>query len=206
MSFSFAYDKIHNMKAISEIIAQNLIKLRKQNHLTQSEFAEKLNYSDNTISRWEHAEITPSVETLEQISNLFNVKIEALLQENGLETQKAESKNYLTRVRVTTNILAATIVWFVALLCFFFVQTFAKTSLWTLFVWAVPASCLVVLLLTLKWSPKVFKFVFSSVLVWSFCTALYLQFLAHNLYLLFIFGIPIQVALAVWFFVRKKRS
>ena len=194
------------MKTISEILAQNLVKLRKQNHLTQSEFAEKLNYSDNTISRWEHAEITPSVESLEQICKIFDVKIESLFQENGLETQKAESKNYLTRIRVTTNILAATLVWFVALLAFFFVQTFAKTSMWTLFVWAVPASCLVVFLLSFRWAPKVFKFVFSSVFVWSLCTALYLQFLSHNLYLLFIFGIPIQIALAVWFFVRKKRS
>ena len=71
------------MKDIKRIIAENLVALRKKNNLTQNELAEKLNYSDNTISRWEHAEITPSIETLEQISILFDVSIESLIKENG---------------------------------------------------------------------------------------------------------------------------
>ncbi|MGN0961716.1 MAG: helix-turn-helix domain-containing protein, partial [Christensenellales bacterium] len=43
------------MKDIKQIIANNLITLRKKNNLTQNELAEKINYSDNAISRWEHA-------------------------------------------------------------------------------------------------------------------------------------------------------
>ena len=36
------------------------------------DFAKKLDYSDNTVSRWERAEIIPSVETLQKISELFH--------------------------------------------------------------------------------------------------------------------------------------
>ena len=68
------------MKDIKQIIADNLVSLRKQNKLTQNELAEKLNYSDNTISRWEKAEITPSVETLVQISEIYNIPLESLFK------------------------------------------------------------------------------------------------------------------------------
>ena len=70
------------MKDIKEIIANNLIELRKQNNLTQNDLAKKLKYSDNTISRWEHAEITPSIETLQKISEIYSIPIEDLLKEN----------------------------------------------------------------------------------------------------------------------------
>ena len=49
------------MNDIKHVIAKNLITLRKKNGLTQNELAQKLNYSDNAISRWEHAEVTPSI-------------------------------------------------------------------------------------------------------------------------------------------------
>ena len=69
------------MKPIAEIIAENLVSLRKKHNLTQNDLAEKLKYSDNTISRWEHAEITPSIETLEKISEIYEVPLESLLKE-----------------------------------------------------------------------------------------------------------------------------
>ena len=70
------------MKNIAEIIANNLIMLRKKHNLTQNDLAEKLKYSDNTISRWEHAEITPTIETLQKISEIYDVPLEYLLKEN----------------------------------------------------------------------------------------------------------------------------
>ena len=77
------------MKQISEIIAENLISLRKKHGLTQNDLAEKLKYSDNTISRWEHAEITPSIETLEKIAEIYGVPIESLLKENVSEINRS---------------------------------------------------------------------------------------------------------------------
>ena len=41
------------MSDIKDIVAKNIIDLRKKNGLTQNELAEKLNYSDNAVSRWE---------------------------------------------------------------------------------------------------------------------------------------------------------
>ena len=60
------------MENVKETIAANLVSLRKANKMTQSALAEKLNYSDKAISRWEHAETLPDIETLCRICDLFS--------------------------------------------------------------------------------------------------------------------------------------
>ena len=47
------------MGTTKEIIRQNLVKLRKEKKMTQLELAEKLNYSDKAVSRWENGEVVP---------------------------------------------------------------------------------------------------------------------------------------------------
>ena len=49
---------------VKEIIAANLVSLRKGSRLTQQQLAERLNYSDKAVSRWENAETLPDIETL----------------------------------------------------------------------------------------------------------------------------------------------
>ena len=41
------------MPMIREIIAENIATLRKNSALTQAELAEKINYSDKAVSKWE---------------------------------------------------------------------------------------------------------------------------------------------------------
>mgnify|MGYP003300845814 CR=1 FL=1 len=69
------------MENLNLVIAKNLTSLRKANHLTQAELAEKLNYSDKSISKWENGEAAPSVEVLVQIGSLFGVGIDYFVQE-----------------------------------------------------------------------------------------------------------------------------
>jgi transcriptional regulator with XRE-family HTH domain len=46
---------------VKEIIASNLASLRREHKLTQQQLAEKLNYSDKAVSRWENAETLPDI-------------------------------------------------------------------------------------------------------------------------------------------------
>ena len=48
---------------IKHNFSENLIKLRKAKNLTQLQLAEKLNYSDKAISKWEVGSVLPDVET-----------------------------------------------------------------------------------------------------------------------------------------------
>ena len=50
-----------------------LLDLRKKNHLTQDELAEKLFVTRQAVSRWESGETTPNIETLKALSKLFDV-------------------------------------------------------------------------------------------------------------------------------------
>ena len=70
------------MSDLKQIVANNIIKLRKEKKLTQAEFANKLNYSDKAVSKWERAESTPDIIVLKQISDLFGISVDYLLNEH----------------------------------------------------------------------------------------------------------------------------
>ena len=55
------------MEKLNFIIAKNLSELRRKNKLTQLEVAEKLNYSDKAVSKWEQGESLPGIEVLYKI-------------------------------------------------------------------------------------------------------------------------------------------
>ena len=66
------------MENVKEIIAQNLVSLRKSKRMTQQELAEKLNYSDKAVSKWEQERSYPDVTLLPRIAKLFSVSIDSL--------------------------------------------------------------------------------------------------------------------------------
>ena len=193
------------MKDIKEIIAENLISLRKKNNLTQNELAKKLNYSDNTVSRWEHAEITPSIETLQEIANIYDVSLESLIKENVVEKVERNEKSYKLK-KLMAVLLCVSMVWLTAVIVFFYFESFTSKSPWTIFVWAVPASCLVLLCFNNYINSRAYSFVFSTICIWSTLASFYLQFLTYNLWLLFMIGVPAQMALSVLTFVRPKKN
>lgn len=61
-------------------LKDKLIKLRKDNSLTQDELAEKLYVSRQTVSNWENGKFYPDIETLILISNTFNIPLDDLLK------------------------------------------------------------------------------------------------------------------------------
>lgn len=193
------------MKDIREIIASNIIALRKKHNLTQNELAEKLKYSDNAISRWERAEVTPSVETLMQISEIFEVPFSSLVEENVVKkTAEQDKKQFMGKLAVT--LLFVSLIWFIATIIFVYAKLIFNTNIWKIFVWAVPCSCLVLLPFNDQWGKYVYRFVILSVFQWTLIASIYLQFLKYNLWLIFIIGIPVQMALCVWAFIKPKKN
>ena len=64
---------------LKDIVAKNLVELRKIFGFTQLEKAEKLNYSDKAVSRWERAQAIPDAKVLLQLAELFGVTVDYLL-------------------------------------------------------------------------------------------------------------------------------
>lgn len=192
-------------KKIGQIIAENLIKLRKENNLTQNDLAMRLNYSDNTISRWERAEITPSIESLEQIAYTFGVPIQALLEENALGVKKETNKKLLMH-RLAVVLLCVSIVWFIATTIFVYTDMIFHAHYWQVFVWAIPITCLVMIPFNQFWGKYIYKFVLLSMFQWTLIAAIYLQFIQYNIWLIFMIGIPTQVALCIWAFIKPREK
>ena len=69
------------MSEIKDILAKNLVKLRQTKKLTQSELAKQLNYSDKSISKWEHGDAVPPIDVLKEIADFYNVSLDFLVTE-----------------------------------------------------------------------------------------------------------------------------
>ncbi len=63
-------------------LPDKIIKLRKANGWSQEDFAEKLNVSRQAISRWENGTALPDAQNVLQISNLFHVTTDYLLNDD----------------------------------------------------------------------------------------------------------------------------
>ena len=61
-------------------IGSNLAHLRKQKRLTQELFAEMMNVTRQTISRWEADEVTPELGKLVEICTAFHCKLDELVR------------------------------------------------------------------------------------------------------------------------------
>ena len=192
------------MKEIKDIISHNLISLRKSHNLTQNDLAEKLSYSDNMVSRWERGEITPSIETLQKISEFYNVPLSSLLEEHLVEEKKQDDKiNNMKKFSIILMLL--TTVWFAITISFVYANAVLHKNIWLIFVLGVPLSCAIMLLFNGTWNKYIYRFVVSTVLVWSLLAFIYLNFLQYNLFLIFIIGIPVELSLVIWAFIKPKK-
>lgn len=63
-------------------LPDKIIKLRKEHGWSQEDFAEKLNVSRQSISRWENGTALPDAQNVLQISKLFNVTTDYLLNDD----------------------------------------------------------------------------------------------------------------------------
>ncbi len=60
--------------------AQLLIKLRKENNMTQNDLAEKLNVSYQAVSKWERGENLPDANLMLEIAKLYKITVDEILR------------------------------------------------------------------------------------------------------------------------------
>ena len=60
-------------------IANRLVKLRKENGLSQEELAAKIGISRQAVSKWERAEASPDTDNLILLARLYGISLDALL-------------------------------------------------------------------------------------------------------------------------------
>lgn len=200
------------MEELKIIIAANIVELRKNHNLTQAELAEKLNYSDKAVSKWERGESVPDISVLKRIADLFGVKVDYLLTSEHTDDSdiinKVSRRTIRNRAMITG--ISVLLVWLVATLIFSNVEIVINglDRLWLVFVFAVPVSFIVWLVFNTLWFNKRYNFLIVSLLMWSTLAAIFLTFFSFsiNTWLFFVVGVPGQAIIALWSGIRPKKK
>ena len=190
-----------DMGALRRIVAANIVWLRTANHMTQLELGEKLNYSDKAISRWERGEAVPDAGVLLQLSQLFGVTVDYLLHEHAEEkSQKVPPRRINHR---TVALISFMGVWTAALFVFIVFYLLGQIQ-WLSFVYALPVSLTVLLVMNSVWGKRKANLYIISALNWSLLATVYLSVWRRNWWILFLLGIPAQIITCLSFRIRPK--
>jgi transcriptional regulator with XRE-family HTH domain len=194
-----------NNNEINQKVAKNLIAYRKAAGLTQAEVAEKIHYSDKSVSKWESGNGIPDVYTLLQLSRLYGVSINAFLGEDVEVKHKEKSFG----LQILIMLLSSGIVWLVAIFSFALLQIIRPDGAWwLLYVYAVLANAIVMLVYAAIWHHRIINFLSVTTIIWVAlsCCFLTVQFFVGNvpgLWCIFLVGVPLQVLEILWVFFRS---
>lgn len=197
-------------------IGANIASYRKRAGLTQAGLAEKLNYSDKAVSKWERGESIPDVITLMLLAEQFDITVNDLLvdpnalpagEPNRLEKAMTKVSEKALKKKADKNIilmLSSLLVWFVALLFYVVLSSFdiGEGWNWILFFYAIPANAIVALSLRSAWHDFRWNKILISTIAWGSLLSIYMTFqaFAHmNVSKIFLLGIPGQIAIFLWF-------
>ncbi len=198
------------MNDIKHTVAKNITELRLLNNITQMELAEKLNFSDKTISKWERAESSPDISVLVEIADLFGVTLDYLVRAENIEEMVKEHKNEEKKYnRKVISLIAESVGWFVAIFAFIVTTLVLKetTFQWLYFVYALPVALIVRLIFNSIWFNPRHNYFIISALMWSILAAIQVTFLYFkiNVALIYLLGVAGQIVIILWSFINKPK-
>ncbi len=189
------------MKELKEIIAENIAALRVDAGLTQLKLAERLNYSDKAVSKWERAEALPDITVLKAIADLFSVSVDYLItDQHGVPSGAAlDYKAVKRRKRAFFSVAAVILLFLVASAVFAVMHSFEiMREAWLVYIYALPAEFTLMLVLNSVFGKRKLNYAFAVLTLWSAILSAYLTLrclFGINLWLLFVLGAPAAIAL-----------
>lgn len=200
------------MDKIKENLANNLVKLRNKNKLTQADLAKKISYTDKSISKWENGDCTPPIDVIKLLADTYGVTVDYLLAENPEESMdkwykksKASNAN-----KLIITLLAVSLVWLVATSLFVYGNLYSWLNKpWLAFIVAVPVSLIVFLIFNCIWGRRSLIFLIVSLLVWSILGTMFILFSMYTPvipWIIFVLGVPPQIAIILWSQLKRSRK
>ena len=197
------------MEDLKIVFASNLIKLRTGAGLTQAELAEKISYSDKSISKWERGEAIPDAYVLKQLSGLFGVSVDALLSEE--EGWKKAGPDLHQKMQYSQRFLILCVIAGIFTLCFLeFVIVWAVAGVfhWLMLYAGIPCSLIVLLVLNTVWYKGRNNMYIVGMLVASVILFVYLLFLmlGKDLWQILLVIIPAEIVVYLAFHIRRRKK
>lgn len=190
-------------------VGGNISRLRRDAGWTQADLAEKLNYSDKAVSKWERAESMPDLLTLVQMAELFGTDVSQLI-DSGESRSAAAVQQDPAPTRRGKRIadkgviqkLCTILVWFVALFVYTMLDSFHVPYGWVAFFFAIPVNAIVLLSLRSAWKLYTWNKALVSLIMWGSLLCIFLMFhlTTHvNLWRIFLLGILGQLGIGFLF-------
>ena len=134
----------NNYENLKQLIGQNISEYRKLSNMSQIELAEKLNYSDKAISKWERGESLPDIIVIKQIADIFGITLNDLIGQKDTKKKRIDLKK-LVRTKTFVLLLSMGLVWLVGAIVFVCFQMLDiwQDKNWLIFVFAIPASAII---------------------------------------------------------------
>lgn len=215
-----------NNEELKARIGTNIARLRKASAMTQAELAERLNYSDKAVSKWERAESMPDILTLMQLAEQFGTNVNELLsdpegkpeplpvenpRQEAQEPPKSaqEKKTKRKADKAVIQKLCSILVWIVALFIFLVMDSFQVRHSWMIFVVAVIANAITLLSLRSAWKLYGINRILISIIMWGALVFFYLVIWLKwhvSVWRVFLLGILGQAAIMLWFKMFRKQE
>ena len=200
------------MEDIKSIVAENIASLRQAHGMTQLELAEKLNYSDKTISKWERAESSPAISVLAEMAALFGVTLDYFIHiehsESELPALAPQRPKYNRRIITYITVCS---IWIAAIFAFIITSLILKQSAFQFLflVYALPVVLIVRLVFNSIWFNPRWNYLIITFLMWALLASVHVTFLYFRIdvALIYLLGFAGQIVIVLWSFLAKtKRS
>ncbi len=203
-------DKTSDLKMV---IGKNIAEYRKIAGLSQIDFAEKLNYSDKAISKWERGESLPDVVVLKQIADFFGITLNDLAGYNNKKGKIIPSLKKLLQNKILATLFSVGVVWLIATIVFVVLNlaNVLTEYAWLSFIYALPITGIVCVILSSVFfkNCKLFtllQVLFETLFVWTLALSICLSIKTmQNIWLLLIIAVPLQILIIIWNIFRKKK-
>lgn len=209
-----------NDEKLKNQLGSNIATFRKRSGMTQAALAEKINFSDKAVSKWERGESVPDILTVVELAQLFDVTVDELLKDHNalpenvgkVEQVMGKAVEKTLKRKADKRIIAqlsSILVWFVALLVFVILSSVGLEKSWVAFIFAIPVNCIVLLSLRSAWRDFRSNRWLITGIMWGGLLSIYTclwVFGGWNIWKLFLLGIPGQAAIILSFRMFRKSS
>lgn len=188
---------------LEDIIAHNLMNLRKQKGLTQEELGNELGYTFQAVSRWETGKSLPNAIMIKKIADYFCVSVDYLYSEQDIIISKEQEDKLKRKEKIMKFSTISVLVFFVLGILGMIVGCFTLNGL-TGFLWSSLAVLIIALIITYIYKLKRFHLLAQSLSLWNFACCIFYQFsYLHNMTMVFFFAMFGEIFLVLLHMLSK---
>lgn len=195
------------MEDLKDIVAKNLVELRTKAGFTQLELAEKINYTDKAVSKWERGEALPDLRVLIKLAEIYNITVDDIVSPHTVK--KIKPKMNIGKKRLLITMLSVGLVWFIAtviFMIFFFIPATDEYA-YLVFICAPFVCSIPLIVFSAKWGNWITDTLACSLLVWALAVIFHIFVITFTsfdkIFFIYIVAGVFELLIIWWYMLRR---